>query len=319
MKGDRSPALLSLGSINADFEVRLPAGGGGAETQRATCLRRLGGGKAANVAFFARRLGIPARLIGQVGDDDLAAQALHPLRDAGVNLDAVSRARGRGTAVSMIQVPADGKKRIVLAPEANDAWSAPAIAAACRAIDDAPERSLLVVDAEIPADVVESALARAFARHLPVILDPSFPDRVRGSWMGSLAALLPNEEEALQLAGLSSARSSPSLLQVALHHLRGQVGGCVAIKQSDGGCLLSRGHGMLTLAAPSMKVVDSTGAGDAFTAAFAIRRLEGADPRDAARFAVAAAALAVTAFGSQPAYPTRQDIEALEADVREVH
>ena len=115
----RTGTVPSLGSINADFQFRTPRAPGEVETQSVEQLRRFSGGKASNVALFARQLGCAARLPGRVGCDDLAAQALDPLHAAGVELAGVRRARGATTAVSMIAVPPSGKKSIFLAGEAN--------------------------------------------------------------------------------------------------------------------------------------------------------------------------------------------------------
>ncbi|MFP5407157.1 MAG: PfkB family carbohydrate kinase, partial [Gammaproteobacteria bacterium] len=99
-----SSSILSFGSVNADFQFRVPAHQAHAETVAAQELHRLGGGKAANVALLARRLGCHVRLFGRVGADDLAEQALAPPREAGVDVDGVRRGHGSGTGVAMIAV-----------------------------------------------------------------------------------------------------------------------------------------------------------------------------------------------------------------------
>lgn len=302
--------LLSLGSINADFQMRVDQPLGAQETSVADMLVRLGGGKAANVAYLAARLGCHAELLGCVGDDDLAEQALRGLPDVGVDLRGVTRVPGGTTAVSIILVPPEGKKAIVLAPQANDQWSQAATEVALQAIGRAANPALLVVDCEIPAEVVASAVAAARARGLPVILDPSFPTRVDPAWLSQVDAITPNLEEARQLCGLS--RGAPP---VVLRTLRARGAPVVCLKLPDGGCLFGDAHESFALCPPAVDVVDSTGAGDAFTGAFAVRWLEGASPQQAATFAVAAAALAVETFGSQPAYPRRARIEARLSEV----
>lgn len=144
------PTIISIGSINADFQMRV-GDSGDEETSRAQRFSRLSGGKAANRAFLARKLGHDARLIGLVGDDDLAEQALVPLRRHGVDVDAVMHAHECATAVSIIMVPETGKKRIVLAPNANEGWQPGHIHAAVLAIEAASPDSVLAMDCEIPA------------------------------------------------------------------------------------------------------------------------------------------------------------------------
>ncbi|HEX4261405.1 MAG TPA: PfkB family carbohydrate kinase [Acetobacteraceae bacterium] len=134
------PVILSLGSVNADFQVRTRDAPDLGRTVMATDFVRLSGGKAANRAFLARRLGHPAWLLARVGADDLREQVLGPLRDAGVDLSGVSMADRIATAVSMIAVMPDGKKTIVLAANANDAWDDTPAAAVAARIDPASDR-----------------------------------------------------------------------------------------------------------------------------------------------------------------------------------
>ncbi|AKT38398.1 PfkB family carbohydrate kinase [Chondromyces crocatus] len=137
------PFILSLGSINADFQVRVDEPLESGRTLIASDFSRPGGGKTANVAFLARRLGVPACLLGRVGDDDLCEQALAPLCATEVDLRHVTTARGCPTAVSMIAVSSDGKKSILLATNANDAWDEDAIRDTVDAITGAPDGSAL--------------------------------------------------------------------------------------------------------------------------------------------------------------------------------
>ncbi|MEH3086682.1 MAG: PfkB family carbohydrate kinase [Xylophilus ampelinus] len=305
------PGILSVGSVNADFQARVDRPAGEVETQAARCLARQGGGKAANVAVLARRLGHPAWLLGAVGDDDLAEQALRPVREAGVDVAGVRRIPGCGTAVSMIAVPPGGKKSIVLAGEANlrlDAQDARAFAAC---IGRADPRSVLVADYEAAPGPCSRAIEAARDRGLRVALDPSFPDAVDRAVLPAVEALLPNEEEALALAGAGGA--GPGALAGAARALRAMGPRMVVLKLGDGGCLLALPDGTLQAFHPLAGLpdpVDATGAGDAFTGAFAVAMLENAAPADAARFAIACTELAVQAFGSQPAYPHRAAADA---------
>lgn len=138
--------LLSLGSVNADFQVRVKSAPGTGSTLPGSDFVRLGGGKAANRAVLARRLGHSARLFGRVGDDELREQALMPLRGAGVDVSGVFVAPGQATAVSMIAVLPDSKKSIVLAGNANEVWDDAALEAVLAALAVAPPSSLLAAD-----------------------------------------------------------------------------------------------------------------------------------------------------------------------------
>ncbi len=195
--------LLSLGSINADFQVRVDEPVGSKETQLAHDLCRLSGGKASNTAFIGARFGHRSLLLGRVGDDELAEQALAPLRQAGVDVENVGRAAGRSTGVSMIMVPPDAKKNIVLATNANDCWDDAAIDAMVAAIDNCETPAYLVLDYEVPARVVNKALEVAARKKIPAVLDPSFPDRVDQGLLPNLQAITPNVSEAEGLVGHS--------------------------------------------------------------------------------------------------------------------
>jgi ribokinase len=310
----RPPVLLSLGSINADFQVRIDEPPGQTETLAARELRRFSGGKAANVALLARRLGHPAWLLGRIGDDELAEQALGPLRAAGVDVESVRRGSGN-TAVSMIMVPPGGKKHIVLAGEANLAFDDADIAALEHKLRQAPPDSVLVADYEVSARAVSRALAAARAGGLRVVVDPSFPRQVPREDLQAVDALTPNASEALALAGIEGKSSDDEALAAAARRLASFGPRSVCIKLEDGGCLLLHEGELLHQPAPEVQVDDSTGAGDAFTGAFAVALLEGRPVREAVARAVATSAIAVTRYGSQPAYPDRQGLEARLAEL----
>ena len=310
-----SRSLLSLGSINADFQVRVDEPPGRAELLAGHDLRRLSGGKAANVAVLARRLGHEARLFGRIGDDDLAEQVLAPLRAAGVDLSGVRQRSGDGTSVAMIIVPPDGKKRIVAANRANFDFDAADIEAVEHGIAAADAGSVLVVDYEITPLAASRAIAAARARGLRVVIDPSPPGAVDKADLAQATALTPNESEALALTGIKG--NGPDAILDAAHALARLGPPLVCIKLDDGGCLVRHGGRSWHQRAAPAKVVDATGAGDAFTAAFALALLERRDVAEAARRAVAAAELAVAAYGAQPSYPDRARWEARLALPRE--
>ncbi|MXP64516.1 ribokinase [Roseomonas sp. M0104] len=305
------PLILSLGSVNADFQVRVPEPPATGKTLPATDFARLGGGKAANIAFLARRLGHPALLLGRTGDDELREQALKPLRAAGVDLSAVSVASGTATAVSMIAVPPDGKKSIILAGNANDAWDESSMRMVAARIAAAPEGSVLVADYEVAPELVARAIEAARRRGLRVVLDPSPAPRAVPEVLGRATALSPNASEAQDITGV--AVGDPGSAAEAAARLAALGAAIVCVKLSDGGCVLRHEGRTSLVAALPVEVVDSTGAGDAFTGGLAVALLEGRPPLQAALFAAAASHLAVTAYGSQEAYAARDRTEALAA------
>lgn len=312
MTDPRSPAksqgmVLSLGSINADFQVRVDRQPEVSETLVAHDFARFSGGKAANVAVFVHRLGTPVRLFGHVGDDDLAVQAMQPLRDIGLDLSEVKTIARASTGTAMITVPPNGAKGIVFAPNANDIWTDDDARELASAIAQAPADSVLVIDCEVPAFVLELAARSANKHGIRVLLDPSPADRVTDPLLQLSDIVLPNAGEAQRLTGRdchdmhAAIEASESLME------RGA--GAVCVKLGDGACVLVDKVQTVRIASAPVTVIDTTGAGDAFAGAMAVALLEQRSHADAALFAVAASHFSVTRYGAQASYPTRAEIE----------
>ena len=298
-----APVILALGSVNVDFQVRVERRPELGETLLGRDFAELGGGKAANVAFLARRLGVGARLLARVGDDALAGRALAPLREIGVDLAHVSAVDCSATGVSMIAVPPDGKKTIILAPNANQSWTQEDAREIAGAVASAPAGSVLVADYEVADFVVAQAVEAAARRGLAVVLDPSPADRVADDVLSQIDVIVPNPSEAGHLTGIAiederaAARAGRCLLERGVK--------AAAVKLPGGGCVLVQA-GQLTHVPPvPVEITDTTGAGDAFAGALAVALLERRSLSEAACFANAASHLAVTGYGSQPAYPSR--------------
>lgn len=209
--------------------------------------------------------------------------------------------------MSMVAVPPDGKKSIVLAGNANDSWDGAALESMMKALREAPKESVLVVDQEIPAKVVTKAIRLAAERGMRAVLDPSPPDRVDRAVLPHVHAMTPNVREASRLTGMTVSDAA-SAMRAAERLLKWGVR-VACIKLADGGCVAAWTGGCVHIPSPNVHAVDATGAGDAFTAAFAVSLLEGGDPAQAACYGVAASSRAVGTYGSQPSYPSRADIE----------
>lgn len=306
--------IVSVGSTNADFVVpvdRLPDGAG---STIGDALLRTSGGKAANVAVLAARLGAPALLISCVGEDDLAAQALAGPRAANVDLAGVRRRPGT-TGYAAITVDERGDKAIVVALGANGGW-ADEEAAVAEEVTDAPDGSVVVVDVEVPPVLAGAALAAARRRGFASILDPAPPVQVGDDLLGLADHLTPNEGEARELSGMRISSLDDARRAAVRLHERGVRH--VHVKLTGGGCVTASPGGVLITDGPAdVDVVDTTGAGDAFAGGLAWALLRGEHVDVAVRTAVAAATCAVTAIGSQESYLGLDALRAMRTRVPE--
>ena len=298
--------ITVVGSLNMDLFIdvaRLPAPG---ETVVGKNFRRSPGGKGANQASAIARLGYPVTMIGAVGRDALGDELIATLGQQGVGVDAIARRNGVASGTALIVLDAAGQNQIVIAAGANGTLSAADIAG-CAAL---LHRSRAVIaQLETPLAAVEAALRAARETKAVAVLNsaPFVPGcEALLPWCDWL---LPNETEASKLAGfevrdLDSAARAARRIREAGRALN------VLVTLGAAGAWLDTPEFSGHIPAFVVKAVDTVGAGDAFVGAFVTRLVEGAAPREAARFASAAAAIAVTRPGAQSG-PTRAEADAL--------
>jgi ribokinase len=301
-----SPAIVVIGSINMDLVCRTPRLPGGGETVIGGDLLTIPGGKGANQAVAASRLGGDVHMVGRVGDDDLGRRLLAGLRENGVDVRHVKRTPGAPSGCAMILVDKRGENAIVVSPGANAKVMPADVDAALPVIRGA---AAVVLQLEIPLATVRHAASLCRKLGVPTILDPApVPSGGISPALYGVDVLTPNEHEAALLAG-TRRRQAPAVLATSLlargpSHVVLKLGGRGALARADAGW---------TLRAPAFKVkaVDTTAAGDAFTGALAVALGERQQWGDALRFANAAGALCCTTLGAQPSLPTRADIGRL--------
>jgi ribokinase len=278
--------ITVIGSVNLDFvatAATLPAPG---ETVTGATLARHPGGKGANQALAARRLGAEVALVARVGADSLADEALALLCAEGVDLSACAVDAAAATGVALIAVAANGENQIVVAPGANAAFTP--------ALLTAPAQGALICQLELPLDTVAKAVSQA-SGFVCLNLAP--------------AAAMPRET--LARADLIVVNQTEAAFYgEALHGLPGLVAVTWGAK---GAGLFRAGQQVAAAAPPPVEALDTTGAGDAFVAALTLALLEGQKPQAALDFAGAAGALAATRPGAQPSLPTRAEVEAMLA------
>jgi len=299
--------IVVVGSANTDFIARgsqLPKPG---ETTMGKMFQMGQGGKGANQAVAAARLGARVTFVGRVGSDDRGDAMLAQLRDVGVHTDNVIRDPDTPTGAAVIHVDESGEKQIFVVPNANDKLTVDDM----RGLDSLRNTKVLMAQLEIPLDTVMEAARIAHEAGAKVVLDPAPPIDLPDELLRWLTVIKPNSSEAERLTGVqvsdrqSARKAAEKLLE------RGVA--AVAIQAGSDGNLLVWQQGEHWLPKHDVKSVDATGAGDAFAAAMAVALSEGRSWEEAGELASATAALATTKLGAQTALPERREVRALIA------
>jgi ribokinase len=300
----KRPKVTVLGSLNMDISVtvpRLPAPGA---TVLGSAAQFTPGGKGANQAVAAARLGADVRMVGCVGDDDFGRQLLAALRAEGIDADATRVVRSVPTGLAMIAVDQAGQNLIIVAPGANrQVGPADAAKAATNSSD------ILVLSAEIPVPAIEQALAQTPGRKiLNLAPAPENAAELVAAAGEHLDWLVVNESEAAAVlghpvSGLANAKKAATELTAkGPRH--------AVVTAGAHGAALAGSDGKHTVEGFTVTAVDTVGAGDTFVGALAVALAAGVPAPEAVRAAAAAGAAAVTRHGAQAAMPRPADILA---------
>lgn len=283
---------------------RLPKGG---ETLIGQSFTTVSGGKGANQAVAAARLGARVSMIGCVGSDAYGEALRGALLAEQIDCQAVSTIDG-SSGVALIVVDDSSQNTIVIVPGANGALTAEAIDRFDSVIHAA---DVLICQLEVPDASVGHALKRGRELGKTVILNPAPASRpLPSDWYASIDYLIPNESEASALSGLSV--DSLDTAQAAATRLIALGAGKVIITLGAQGSLFADGRRFEHFPAPVVKAVDTTAAGDTFVGGFAAALAAGKDEAQAIRFGQVAAALSVTRAGAQPSIPALSDVQAFK-------
>jgi ribokinase len=299
--------IVVLGSVNADLALRcerLPRPG---ETVHGEDFQTVPGGKGANQAVAAARLGGRVEFIGCVGDDAFGAAARATLVREGVGTAGLRTRAGVPTGVAMILVERSGQNSIALAAGANASVDAALVDDAAATIACA---SLLVCQLETPLAAVQHAIGIARRHGVPVLLNPAPAQPLAPALLSEVDILVPNESEAALLLAAPSGALDAAAAAAAL---RGHNAATVIVTLGGEGVCIADERGTRRWPAPRVQAVDTTGAGDTFIGAFAVARQEGLGTDDAVRFAQRAAALSVTRAGAMASMPTRAECDRAAA------
>lgn len=296
--------IYAVGSLNIDLVIQMERLARPGETLSGSDLVLIPGGKGANQACAAAKLGGKTTMIGQVGSDAFADPLLSSLRSAGVDTSGVSRV-DCSTGAACISVLPSGENAIVISPGAN-ARVTPEFALS--RLQNLGAGDIVLLQLEIPIATVQAVAAHARQRGATAILDPAPARPLSSELLTQITYLTPNESEAWQLLG----RSGSSIQnEVEAHEVATQLRtlgpASVILKLGARGCYLATESFVGPVSGFAVDAVDTTAAGDTFNGAFAVALSEGLPLVEAARFANAAAAISVTRLGAQSSIPDRAE------------
>lgn len=298
--------IVVVGSINLDLVARadhIPRPG---ETLIGSDFQTFYGGKGANQAVAAAKLGHPTFMVGNVGDDSFGPQLRQALEDVGVKTDAVKTMPG-SSGVALITIGSGGENNIVVVPGANALLTPEQLDEAGPILRQA---GFILAQLEIPLETVEYLGDFAVKNGIPLMLDPAPARDLPAALLKNVNWLTPNESETEILVKANVRGDDQGSTSAAAEQLLASGPQHVLLKLGAHGCLIAeRGQPKQLIPAFPINAVDSTAAGDAFNAAFAVGLLRGESPSESARFACAVAAISVSRHGAQPSMPTLEEVE----------
>jgi len=302
--------ILVVGSINMDLVVRTRHMPDPGETVRGDKFIISPGGKGANQAVAAARLGAECRMIGRVGADTFGEQLLAGLKAEGIDCTDVTATDEATTGVAMVIVDRMGENSIVVASGANATLRPDDLFARAELFADA---DAVLLQLELPLPTVRAAIQLAKAHQCRTVLDPAPAPKPMPADLCSVDILTPNVSEAQNITGKHAIEERIDKLVAS--ELIGLGASAAVLKLGPRGSLvvMSDGH-FYTVPAYKVEVVDTTAAGDAFTAALTLAVSRGQRLHEAARFANAAGALACTKFGAFESMPTGDEVRMLMED-----
>ena len=300
--------VVVIGSLNMDLVTRAPRLPRGGETLIGESFSTIPGGKGANQAVAAARLGAQVSMVGCVGSDAYGQQLRGALLAEGIDCQAVSVVDG-SSGVALIVVDDNSQNAIVIVAGANGELT-PTVLERFDAVLQSAD--VIICQLEVPDATVGHALKRGRELGKTVILNPAPASRaLPAEWYAYVDYLIPNESEAMVLSGL--AVDSLETAEAAATQLIAGGAGKVIVTLGAQGLMFANGSSFEHFPAPRVKAVDTTAAGDTFVGGFAAALASGKDEVEAIRFGQVAAALSVTRAGAQPSIPTLLEVQAFKS------
>ncbi|MGE6385728.1 ribokinase [Pseudomonas sp. NPDC078416] len=298
--------VVIMGSLNMDLVTRAPRLPRAGETLAGQSFVTVPGGKGANQAVAAARLGASVAMVGCVGDDAYGEQLRTALLAEGIDCQAVTRIDGESTGVALIVVDDSSQNAIVIVAGGNGHVTASVVDSFDALLSGA---EVIICQLEVPLDTVGHVLKRGHELGKTVILNPApASGPLPAEWFAWIDYLIPNESEATALTGLP-VDSTASADAAASALLKAGVSK-VIVTLGEQGALFASPSRSEHFPAPKVQPVDTTAAGDTFVGGFAAALADGKSESDAIRFGQVAAALSVTRSGAQPSIPTFAEVQA---------
>ena len=295
-----------VGSFMYDLVATVPRRPKTGETLVGNTFGMFLGGKGANQAIAASRVGSKVTMVGRLGNDFFGKQFLEKFSREGINTDFVTQDNENGTGVAMPLIDASGDNSIVIIPQANMALTVENINQAQSTIADA---DVLVMQCEVPMDANQRAAEIAKQNDTLVILNPAPAQLIPDQILKLVDIIIPNEIETETLTGLPTKTDNEVL--VAGRNLLSKGVETVILTLGDRGSLLLNEDGEKLIPAFDVSVVDTTAAGDSFCGVLAASLANGISINLSVEIANAAGALAVTKLGAEPSLPQRDAIDDL--------
>ncbi|MEN4750199.1 ribokinase [Pseudomonas sp. Ps21-P2] len=301
--------VVIVGSLNMDLVTRAPRLPRAGETLAGQSFVTVPGGKGANQAVAAARLGASVAMVGCVGDDAYGEQLRTALLAEGIDCQAVTPVSGESTGVALIVVDDSSQNAIVIVAGGNGHLTASVVDSFDALLSGA---EVIICQLEVPLDTVGHVLKRGHELGKTVILNPApASGPLPAEWFAWIDYLIPNESEATALTGLP-VDSTASADAAASALLKAGVSK-VIVTLGEQGALFASASRSEHFPAPKVQPVDTTAAGDTFVGGFAAALADGKSESDAIRFGQVAAALSVTRSGAQPSIPTFAEVQASAA------